>query len=404
MTMQRSWVVVHKGARDAYQVALALEHAGTLDTLVTDWYSPLDRGWFRAVDRVSPSGLRGAFRCRYREGLPSTHVRSYPRDAVFGRFEDARARPGDAAIGRYAGRLARRHGAGILAYSCYAHAAFASYKRGAGPKVIFQVHPHPVSLRRLFADEIERSFDSQSSLEREPELSITVQTFEDRSREALLADACIVASNYTRQTLIENGVEACRIQVVPYGVDLTQAMPPAHAPSGRFRVLFVGQVTQRKGIQYLLEAWKRLALPDAELVLAGRGGGDAALLAKYEGHFRCTGPVSADALRTLYQTSDLLCMPSLAEGFGLVYLESLAHGTPVIATPNTGAADLIHDGDEGFIVGIRDVEALMDRLRWCYEHRDALAAMRVKARQLAERHSWATFQRGIVDALARIGA
>ena len=95
-------------------------------------------------------------------------------------------------------------------------------------------------------------------------------------------------------------------------------------------------------------------------------------------------------------------MPSLIEGFGLVYLESLACGTPVIATPNTGAADLISEGEEGFIVDIRNVEALAERILWCYEHRRELALMRPKARRLAERHTWGAFRRSIIDVISEI--
>lgn len=398
------WTVVHKGARDSYQVALALEEAGTLDTLVTDWYSPLDRGWFGAVSRLTPAHMQQSLARRYRDGLPSQRVRVYPRDYVMARFEDARDRRGDAAIARYAGQRARGRGTGLLAYSCYAHTAFPSYGEGVGPKVIFQVHPHPASLRALFAEEAALVPEAAGSLAREPELSLAPAVYAARCGEARQADLCLVASDYVRRTLVAHGVDARRVRVVPYGVDTPDTLPEPRDTGDTFRVLFVGQFIQRKGLSYLLEAWRRLALPNAELVLAGRGGTDDALIARYAGafrpgSFRRTGPVSREALCGLYQTSDVLCMPSLAEGFGLVYLEALAQGTPVIATPNTGVADLVRDGEEGFIVGIRDVAALTERLAWCYAHRGELAAMRGAARRLAERHSWATFRRGIVRAL-----
>ena len=398
------WVVVHKGARDGYQVPLALEEAGVLDTLVTDWYSPLDRGWFGALARFAPARVRRSLAARYRDGLPSRRVRVYPRDYALARFEDARDRIGDAAIGRAAGRRARAHGAGILAYSCYAHAAFPAAGDGGRPKVIFQVHPHPAALRALFAEEAERVPEAAGSLAREPELSLAPAVYAARCEEARMADRCIVASEFTRRTLVAEGVDPRRVDIVPYGVDVPRTPPTPRDPSDTFRVLFVGQCIQRKGLSYLLEAWRRLALPNAELVLAGRGGSDDALIARYAGtfrpgSFRRTGPVTRDALRRLYATSDVLCMPSLAEGFGLVYLEAMAHGTPVIATPNTGAADLIRDGDDGFIVGVCDVDALTARLAWCHAHRDALAAMRALARRVAERHSWGAFRAGVVQAL-----
>ena len=169
-----------------------------------------------------------------------------------------------------------------------------------------------------------------------------------------------------------------------------------------FRVVFVGQLVQRKGLEYLLKAWKKLQLPDAELVLAGRGRVDEELLAAFQSDFVYLGNVSQERLQALYDSSDLFCMPSLVEGFGLVYLEALSRGVPVIATPNTGAADILRDGEEGFIVPIQDVDALAEKIEWAYRHRENLAEMGVAARKLAEQYSWSRFRAGILQVIKRI--
>jgi glycosyltransferase involved in cell wall biosynthesis len=95
-------------------------------------------------------------------------------------------------------------------------------------------------------------------------------------------------------------------------------------------------------------------------------------------------------------------MPSLVEGYGLVYLEALACGLPVIATRNTGAADMVQDGREGFIVPIQDVEALAEKLEWAYRNRAALTEMRTSARRLAEQYSWLRFRRGLVKVIEEV--
>jgi glycosyltransferase involved in cell wall biosynthesis len=158
-------------------------------------------------------------------------------------------------------------------------------------------------------------------------------------------------------------------------------------------------MVQRKGLEYLLKAWRRLRLPNAELVLAGRGRVDRTLLAGFASEFKYVGALSNAELEELYITSDLFCMPSLIEGYGLVYLEALASGLPVIATRNTGAADIVQDGREGFIVPIRDVEALAEKLEWAYRNRSALAEMRTAARMLAEQYSWSRFRRGLISVI-----
>jgi glycosyltransferase involved in cell wall biosynthesis len=236
----------------------------------------------------------------------------------------------------------------------------------------------------------------------EPEFTTLPGRREELSREAFLADRCIVASNFAKRTLLENGMTEDRIRVVPYGVDTEKFSFQQREEGGPFRVVFVGQMVQRKGLEYLLKAWRRLRLPNADLVLAGRGRVDRGLLDEFADEFRYVGPLSDAELLALYGNSDLFCMPSLVEGFGLVYLEALAVGLPIIATPNTGAADIIRNGQEGFIVPVRDVEALANCIEWGYAHREALRDMRWNARRTALRYSWRSFRTGVISALDAI--
>ena len=393
------WVVVFNGRRDAYQAPLALAERGALESLVTDWYTPLDRAWCRPLLQLAPERIRGLLASRFRAGLPSARVTA----DVLGVLGTRIASRGELAaidrrLGSVAGRIASKRGAGLLAYSYWAHAAFTHASLDTA-RVIFQVHPHPESLRALYEEELALVPDARESLLAEEEMRRPAHYQRLMAEEPHLADACIAASGFTARTLIEQGIEADRIRVIPYGVDLERFRPGAPPPERPFRVLFVGQFVQRKGLSYLLEAWRRLALPNAELVLAGRGNMDRTLLTRYDGSYVQRERVTDDELRELYRTSHVFCMPSLAEGFGLVYLEALASGTPIIGTPNTGAADVVQEGVEGFLVGIRDVDALAARLRWCYDHPAELAAMRVRARARAERLSWSAFRSELAGAL-----
>ena len=392
------WVMVFNGSRDGYQAPLALAERDRLAALVTDWYSPLDRPWVRSTLRLAPARVRAAARRRYRDGLASGLVDggvfNLMRMLAFGSDH----RRGDGWLGRRAGTLAARHGAGLLAYSYYAHAAFAAAPSTV-PRLLFQVHPHPRSLASLYSEELQLVPEARESLLAEEELQADAGRLRELSAEPQLADGCIAASRFTASTLIEQGVAPDRIRVVPYGVDLERFRPLDAPPPRPFRVLFVGQMTQRKGLSYLLEAWRRAALPDSELVLAGRGIIDRGLLARAGPGISRRENVAEGELRRLYQTSHVFCMPSLAEGFGLVYLEALASGTPVIGTTSTGADDVVRDGVDGFVIERRDVAALVARLRWCHEQTEALGQMRRAARQRAEEFSWSSFRRALVDAV-----
>ncbi len=74
------------------------------------------------------------------------------------------------------------------------------------------------------------------------------------------------------------------------------------------------------------------------------------------------------SLNQYYSTDNVFVFPSLVEGFGLVLLEAMACSIPVITTPNTAGPDIITDGLERFIIPIRDIEALKEKLEWCYRH------------------------------------
>jgi len=89
---------------------------------------------------------------------------------------------------------------------------------------------------------------------------------------------------------------------------------------------------------------------------------------------------------------DVMVFPSLFEGCALVLLEALSQGVPVITTPNTGASDFLADGEDGFIVPIRDVGAIVEKLELLASHRDLLAAMTQAAIRKAAQRSWEQYR------------
>ncbi len=209
-----------------------------------------------------------------------------------------------------------------------------------------------------------------------------------------LADLLLAPSGYVAACLKEAGVPAERILRLPYGVD-PEVFQPAAAPprDGRFRVLFVGQIGHRKGVRYLLEAWRRLALPDAELLLVGAPGpAGRRLLAEYHGRYRWVGALPGRELRRWYQCSDLFLFPSLAEGSARVTYEAMASGLPLVVTPNSGS--VVRDGVDGFVVPARDVDAICERVRQLHADPGARREMGASGRALIERsYTWRHYHR-----------
>jgi len=208
-----------------------------------------------------------------------------------------------------------------------------------------------------------------------------------KDEELALATTVSVASAFTRRSL-ERVETSARVIVVPYGFPVeTFALRP-HAPTGRFTVLSVGTHDLRKGTPYLLEAWRRAALRDAELHLVGAMRLSDAFLAPYRGSFTHWPHVPKSQLAERYGAADLLAFPTLGDGFGIVIQEAMCCGTPVLTTPCGGGPESIDDGANGWVVPPRDVDALVDRLREAARNRDRLFAMGRAARARAERWTW----------------
>lgn len=410
---RRKAVVVHAGARDAYQVALALEEAGMLKTLVTDMFWPAGEPWAERLGRQLPQGVERKLRSRTAPGLPANRVTQRALSGVGGLLLDKAAflpfgfrrwltRASDGYLGRVAGEIAKRSGSYLVSYSYY---GFASFRALGRADLLFQMHPHPSTVRRLLTEEMARHPESAASLKLEWELSLPQADFGHLVEETRLAKHFLAASSFTRDTLVEHGVDSASIRVVPYGVDLERfhpaekAAPVAGTP---LQLLFVGRINQRKGLRYLLEALQRLAPGTVELTICGRvlDGAEEWKLCDFIVNLRPS--VSAEDLVKAYQQADLFVLPSLAEGFGQVLLESLACGLPILATTRTAAPDLIEEGVQGFVVPAERADLLADRIAWAAEHRSELATMGVEARRRAERFTWARFRQGVAAAVAEL--
>jgi len=227
--------------------------------------------------------------------------------------------------------------------------------------------------------------------------SLQVSTSSERhrlDREIGAADDLIVLSSFQRRTFLEAGISPDRLHVLPLGVDIDMFRPVGRTREGAFTIGFVGQLTQRKGISYLLSAFEAMRPSGARLLLVGRpiGGRRPWLLEGVEHH----ASVARSTLPRFYEQMDVLVLPSLVEGFGLTALEAMASGVPVIVSENTFGSDVVTDGHNGYVVPIRDAEAIADRLQLLAEDEILRSSMSKNARATAEEFSWEAFGRRLV--------
>jgi len=265
---------------------------------------------------------------------------------------------------------------------------------------------------------------------------IDQRTIDKMCAEYEAADYIMTLSSFARQSFIDQGVPAGKVLMVPCGVDLvkngnlgiyakpfetvlrtssgraqTQSplvlrsdstnrvskdlMKTPKAPE-KFRVIFVGLVTLRKGVQYLIEAWDAANLPQAntELIIVGNEQKDFLSIKAQlpiTSNIIFAGSMSKTKLNELYASSSLFVLPSIEDGFGMVIGEAMGHGMPVICSTNTAGPDLITDGIEGWVVPPADKIALSEKIAWCYSNQDKAAQMGLSAQQKIQSFNWDTY-------------
>ena len=180
-----------------------------------------------------------------------------------------------------------------------------------------------------------------------------------------LADYITVPSEFVKKSFIEMGVRESKIIKLPYGARLDRFSKIDEPSKDIFRVLWVGGVSIRKGFMYAFEAFKRLRYHRKEFVVIGAISQEVkSLLSKIDtSEVIFKGLIDNAKLVEQYSQASVFVLPSLEEGLAMVQGEALSCGCPVIASDNTGASDLFENGKDGFIIPIRDIHQLTDKIQ-----------------------------------------
>jgi len=214
-------------------------------------------------------------------------------------------------------------------------------------------------------------------------------------------DLIFVPSRFVQRSFIDKGVAQEKLRVVPYGVDL-QMFRPVLKEDKVFRIIYVGELSVRKGIHYLLAAASRFSKKEVEVWLIGSALPESrALLKGYEGRFRHLGVIPRAELYRYYSQGSVFVIGSIEEGLALVQAQAMACGIPIIATTNTGGEDLFSDGVEGFIVPIRDANAIAEKIVQLLRFPNDLEMMGQAARKrVAEIGGWNSYGQKVLSAYA----
>jgi glycosyltransferase involved in cell wall biosynthesis len=387
-----------------------------LDRLVTGFYYGGHGPISEAARQLLPcqfARLRRALRKRHDRRIPASSVQSsWSFDAALAVENRLAARGLDAqhAVARWRTRrfdrivaraIERRRPDAALVFSDVGteHALPACRRLGI-PSILSMVHGDVREEKAVLEREAQESPDFFPIYLGDGRLDLEALDWlhERRLRDIERADRILVPSDHIAQTLARHGTPRERISVIPYAADTRRFVPlPEKRHDASCTFLFAGGITQRKGIKYLLEAWRQVRRPGWKLQLLGALPSDPGPLLAYLGDVEHLGRVAHSEMAAKMAAADVFVFPSLFEGSAVVTYEALACGLPSIVTPESGS--VVRDGVDGYAVPSRDVEALalsMERLGTDVELR---ASMAVSARERAEAYGWPRYHAALIAAL-----
>jgi glycosyltransferase involved in cell wall biosynthesis len=372
------WLCSQIGAREHYAIPRALFRQGLLDHLLTDaWVppgSPLAALSFGLGERFHPDltdapvrawnsrllAFELTARLKRLSGWPSIVSRNrwFEREIV-------------AYLSGYEPRTDNREPT-LFTYSYAAREIFRFAKPRGWTTILGQIDPGP------FEEEI-----VAAEAEREPSLApdwtpATADYWKSWRKECDLADRIIVNSQWSRSCLLKTGVNDSKLFVIPLGYEssitdtpVTREYPPQFTPARPLRVLFLGQISLRKGIARLLNVARSFQSQPVEFLMVGPIQITIPEDLRSNQKIRWFGPVARNSVRNYYDLADVFILPTLSDGFGLTQLEALAHRLPVIASRQCG--EVVIDRVNGLLLEEPTAAAIEEALRSCLQNPDQLA-------------------------------
>ncbi|MEJ7827414.1 MAG: glycosyltransferase family 4 protein, partial [Segetibacter sp.] len=373
--------LAHPGTQHSYHLASQLEKLGMLYKYSTGFTIP-QKGFLHKIYTLTPASIKQKISGRVLYGVPASKVKQhrlidlisfqgtkiskahehihYRRNKLFQlAISTETIKNADVVIGFDTSSW-------ILAERC----------KKLGTKFILDVSiAHPYSKEKIYR-ELEILYPQWAE-----HLNPKNKFFIDLERQEMeLADEIVVPSRFVRSTYIENGVEESKMRINPFGTNVSFFKTTQKNVKGEdVRYLFFGGLNARKGLPFLLETWEEFnnTFPNTYLTIAGVG----SLPDNYKlpSKVRMIGKVLPNLRQELYNQADVFVFPSFFEGLALVQIEAAACGLPIIGTTNSGAEELVTNGEEGFIISPGNKEELFAAMKFFILNKNAIEVMGKKA-------------------------
>jgi glycosyltransferase involved in cell wall biosynthesis len=405
-------IVAQPGSHHLWRAAVGLQKEGLLKYYATGVYYEPNRFPYFLI-KLIPEKLRNKIdqqlRRRLYEGLGGAKVKTFSfyewlyilnkrltgSEKISNWLIDRRNKYFSAKVGR----LAAREKIKILWLGMdSAREAFLIAKKNGAKCVLDQFVGHQLTFKKILEEEMNLNPQFRGVINKN--IKILDQKIRRLNGELALSDKIVTGSEFVKETLLQSGVSEDKIMVIPYGADTNLFHPPKDKNNdGIFRLLFVGNISVRKGCHYLLEAVRQINKPDIKLTMIGEME-DKFFLEKFGNYFAWIPSIPCRQLPPYFQTADVYVYPSLFEGSSLSIYEALASGLPVITTANSGS--IVGDGKDGFIIPIRDIKAIKEKILLLYNNKNLRKKMAKNARKQAEKYTWDAYHQKVIEFIKEI--
>lgn len=256
---------------------------------------------------------------------------------------------------------------------------------------------HWATSRQLLAKEAERYPEWIPTLD---SISENEEKLYRKEQELELADCISCPSEFVLQSIPENIRNSKPCQVAHFGSPgisegLIEKVEPKNNP--KLKILFVGSMSQRKGLADLFNALNILNTHHVSLTIVGQPAMPISFYRAQYTDFKHIPSCSNETVKSIMRSHDILILPSIVEGCALVQLEALSCGLPIMITRNTGGEDFIDEKETGFLVPTGNPEKIAEKIEWLIYNRSILPEMKILSKNKSAKYKWEIYAKHILD-------
>lgn len=387
-------IVSHPGRQHSHRLAYALQEGNMLLKYFTGfWYKPHK---FPCNILKKIQKFEKEFRKRYFEKINPELVSQNPFPEIKHRFI-LKSKNRDLKIGRefdrwVAGKIKNMDFDVFIGYELSSLESFTVCRKKGKITILDLAQIHYKEIKKL--NESYKFLNIDSS---------TLQFMESVKEEELKnSDYIITLSTFAKESLVKNGIPENKIFVLNLGVDTEKFKRKENYINDKFVVLFVSSITKRKGLVYLIKAFKEIKKDDMELIVIGPSADDFEAVKKNKNILNYIPFLHHEELLKFYHKASIFVFPSVLDSFGQVVLEAMSCGLPVIITENVGAKDCVREGIDGFVIPAGDISALKEKILYFYNNRDKIEEMGKNAAERAKEYTWEKYGERVREVIKKV--